>query len=90
MFWLCKKKPGDPPPPFNHRDLDDENDASVVLRKVLGDPPANVLYTRWVFDEEKNENVLVTYPRSGAQSSADIEMGNLDSNDTSVASPKLA
>jgi hypothetical protein len=32
--WLRHKKPGDPPPPLEHRDLDNDNDASVVLRKV--------------------------------------------------------
>lgn len=53
--------------------MDDDNDASVVLRKVLGEPPADVLYTRWVLDEEKNETVLVTYPQS---SGVDIELGN--------------
>jgi hypothetical protein len=68
LGWLCRKKAGDPPPPFEHRDLDDDNDAAIVLHRVLGDPPANVVYTRWVFDEEKNENVLVT-------STGDIEEG---------------
>lgn len=70
LCWLCKRKSGEPPPPFEHRDLDDDNDASIVLRKVLGEPPANVVYTRWVYDEEKNENVLVTYPATG-----DVEEG---------------
>lgn len=72
MCWLCKKNKGDPSPPFSHRDLDDDNDASIVLRKVLGDPPSNVRYIRWMYDEEKNENVLVTYPGS----TADIEKGH--------------
>ena len=62
LCYLRKKNKGDPPPPFKHRDIDDENDASLVLRKVLGDPPAHCLYTRWVFDEEQNEHVLITYP----------------------------
>lgn len=69
LCYLRKKNKGDPPPPFDHRDIDDENDASLILRKVLGDPPAHCLYTRWVFDEERNENVLITYPRL----SGDIE-----------------
>lgn len=71
ICYLRDKNKGDPPPPFEHRDIDDENDASLVLRKVLGDPPALCSYTRWVFDEEKNENVLITYPTL----SGDIEEG---------------
>ena len=63
--YLRNRQPGDPPPPFEHRDIDDENDASVILRKVMGDPPANVVYTRWEYDEERNVNVLVTYPKKG-------------------------
>lgn len=86
MCWLCQRKAGDPPPPFVHRDLDDGNDASVVLRKVLGEPPAGVLYTRWVYDEEKNEHVLVTYPQDG---SGDIEMGSAIPKDDSASSSKL-
>jgi hypothetical protein len=45
----------DPAPPFTTRDIDDENDASVVLMKVLGPPPANVRYRRWMWNEEKKE-----------------------------------
>uniref|UniRef100_A0A7S1VK42 Uncharacterized protein n=1 Tax=Grammatophora oceanica TaxID=210454 RepID=A0A7S1VK42_9STRA len=48
----CDRKAGDPAPPFDHRDIDDENDASVVLRKVLGDPPDNVVYKRWRINED--------------------------------------
>jgi len=55
------RKAGDPAPPFDHRDTDDENDASVVLRKVLGPPPRNVVYKRWEFDEESGESMLVTH-----------------------------
>jgi hypothetical protein len=48
------------------------------------------LYTRWVFDEEKNENVLITYPTL----SGDIEEGggllHLQSDDVEeVGSSKL-
>lgn len=48
----CSKKSGDPAPPFRYKDIDDINDASIVLRKVLGDPPLNVRYHRWGWDEE--------------------------------------
>lgn len=58
------RKKGDPFPPFEHRDWDDDNDASKVLMKVLGDPPKDVVYSRWDYDEERGENVLVTYPKS--------------------------
>eukprot|EP00546_Thalassionema_frauenfeldii_P019227 CAMPEP_0178900082 /NCGR_PEP_ID=MMETSP0786-20121207/3272_1 /TAXON_ID=186022 /ORGANISM="Thalassionema frauenfeldii, Strain CCMP 1798" /LENGTH=280 /DNA_ID=CAMNT_0020571039 /DNA_START=693 /DNA_END=1536 /DNA_ORIENTATION=+ len=54
------RKASEPAPAFDHRDIDDENDASVVLRKVLGPPPRNVVYKRWEFDEESGETVLVT------------------------------
>lgn len=32
--------------------------------KVLGDPPKDVVYTRWDYDEERGENVLVTFPKN--------------------------
>lgn len=67
--YLRNRQPGDPAPaPFEHRDIDDENDASLVLRKVLGDPPANVAYSRWVYDEERNEHTLMTYPEKNVGS----------------------
>ena len=56
------RKSGDPAPPFDHRDIDDECDASVILRKVLGPPPDIVVYRRWEYkDESSNELVLATY-----------------------------
>jgi hypothetical protein len=68
-----ERKAGDPAPPFDHRDIDDENDASVILRKVLGPPPPNVVYRRWELTES-NEPVLMTYP----ENVADLE--NRDEN----------
>jgi hypothetical protein len=49
--------------------------------------PANCLYRRWVFDEEKGENVLITYPTLGG----DIETGegSLISQSEDVAASKL-
>ena len=47
-------KKGDPAPPFKYRDIDDENDASVILQRVLGDPPINVAYRRWQRDDTDN------------------------------------
>ena len=58
-----KKEKDDPAPPFRYRDIDDENDASVVLQKVLGNPPRNVAYRRWQWDEE-NQLELVEPPPS--------------------------
>jgi hypothetical protein len=55
----CSKKSGDPAPPFTTRDIDDENDASVILMKVLGPPPANVRYRRWMWNEEKKAMGMV-------------------------------
>eukprot|EP00574_Skeletonema_japonicum_P009692 CAMPEP_0201730842 /NCGR_PEP_ID=MMETSP0593-20130828/23754_1 /ASSEMBLY_ACC=CAM_ASM_000672 /TAXON_ID=267983 /ORGANISM="Skeletonema japonicum, Strain CCMP2506" /LENGTH=327 /DNA_ID=CAMNT_0048223489 /DNA_START=414 /DNA_END=1397 /DNA_ORIENTATION=+ len=54
----CSKKGGDPAPPFRYEDIDDINDASVVLRKVLGNPPLNVTYRGWQWDEESKEFLL--------------------------------
>ena len=60
------RKSGDPAPPFDHHDVDDENDASVILRKVLGDPPKNVVCRRWEFENESsNDVVLRTYGKVG-------------------------
>ena len=71
------RKHGDPFPPFEHRDLDDDSDASKILMKVLGDPPKDVIYTRWDYDEERGENVLVSYPQS-----AEIDLGTLKAHDS--------
>ena len=51
----CSKKAGDPAPPFRYKDIDDINDASIVMRKVLGDPPSNVKYNRWEWNDDCNE-----------------------------------
>lgn len=79
-----KHKQGEPAPPFEHRDLDDENDASVILRKVLGDPPANVVYRRWEFNEQ-GKIVLVTRGASSSseQKENDVE-GGLMGSESSV------
>lgn len=88
--WLIHKKPGDPALPFQHRDVDDDKDASVVLRKVLGDPPATVKYTRWMYDEEKNENVLVTYPMTGDTESPSLDLMAPEANETGDEEPLVA
>lgn len=63
----CSKKSKDPAPSFTYGDIDDINDASVVLRKVLGEPPMNVTYHRWEWDEESNQFDLVP-PAEGNES----------------------
>jgi len=65
-----RHKLGEPAPPFEQRDIDDENDASVVLRKVLGEPPANVVYKRWEFNDE-GEHTLVTIGPASASKKQD-------------------
>ena len=55
----CSKKSGDPAPPFTTRDIDDENDASIVMMKVLGPPPVNVRYRRWMWDEDEQKMKMV-------------------------------
>ena len=50
-----QKRKADPAPPFQYRDIDDENDASVILQKVLGDPPKNVRYRRLHPIDEENQ-----------------------------------
>ena len=62
-----QKKPSDPAPPFEYRgrprDIDDEHDAAVVLQKLLGDPPLNVTYRRWQWDDEESQlEIVVTQP----------------------------
>ena len=61
---------GEAAPPFSYRDIEDEHDASVVLRAVLGEPPANVVYRRWRWNE-KNELELQTLPAEQEEDFAD-------------------
>lgn len=73
------RKGGDPAPPFDHRDVDDEFDASVILRKVIGPAPKNVVYRRWEFkDESSDELVLATY--AAESNIVDLEKGNVKQN----------
>ncbi|GAX15728.1 hypothetical protein FisN_3Hh203 [Fistulifera solaris] len=57
----CDRKAGDPAPPLDVHDFDDECDASTILIKVLGPPPANVCIRRWRWDPELQKNVLDEY-----------------------------
>lgn len=57
-----QKKRGEPAPAIVPRDIDDEHDASIILQKVLGDPPNNVLYRRFQWDEE-NQLRLIERPQ---------------------------
>ena len=68
-------KEGDPAPPFIDRDIDDENDASMILFKVLGDPPANVRIKRWIWDEDQQKHVLFQFPRPEANDQNNVEEG---------------
>jgi hypothetical protein len=60
----CDRKAGEPALPFEVHDIDDDWDASSVLIKVLGPPPANVVIRRWRWDPEAQKNILETYPES--------------------------
>ena len=60
----CDRKAGEPAPPPEVYDLDDDCDASTVLLHVLGPPPPNVIIRRWRYDPEKAEHVLETYPEN--------------------------
>lgn len=63
--YHCRyKNRNEPAPPFAQHDFDDDWDASSVLFHVLGPPPENVVIRRWKWDEDKNEDVLWTYPLS--------------------------
>jgi len=71
----CDRKAGDPAPPFEVHDFDDNHDASTVLMKVLGPPPPNVVIRRWRWDPEKGENVLDVYPEdAGVDADADKKL----------------
>ena len=58
------RKAGEPAPPFDEHDFDDEWDASTVLIKVAGPPPPNVVIRRWRWDPEKGTNYLETFPEN--------------------------
>lgn len=58
----CSRKAGEPAPPFEDHDFDDEWDASTVLMKVLGPPPRDVCFRRWRWDPEAEKNYLESYP----------------------------
>jgi len=58
------RKNGEPAPSFDEHDFDDELDASTVLLKALGPPPANVVIKRWRWDPEKVEYYLDTFPEN--------------------------
>ena len=60
----CSRKAGDPAPGFEEHDIDDDWDASTVLMKVVGPPPANVVIRRWRWDPEKGANILEAYPEN--------------------------
>jgi len=69
------KKPDEPAPPFEHRDIDDENDASVILRKVLGDPPVDVVYKKWELNEQGENIVVALEASSSGKKQEDAELG---------------
>jgi hypothetical protein len=66
------RKAGDPAPQFEEQDFEDAWDASTVLMKVLGPPPANVVVKRWRYDPEKCENFLQTFPE-GTEGDSDLK-----------------
>jgi hypothetical protein len=59
----CDRKAGEPAPPFEVHDFDDDWDASSVLMKMIGPPPPNVVIRRWRWDPEKGENYLDVCPK---------------------------
>lgn len=68
----CGRRAGEPAPPREVHDFDDEFDASTVLMKVLGAPPPNVGIRRWRFDPELGQNVLDVFPAGGERSTPQI------------------
>ena len=52
----CTHKKGDVALPFDHADLDDDNDASKILQLLVGDPPPNVKINRWEDRFEKDDD----------------------------------
>ena len=63
----CDRKAGEPAPPVEHHDFDDELDASTLLMQVLGPPPPNVVIRRWRWDPESQRNILDVYPPEMAE-----------------------
>jgi hypothetical protein len=63
--------PGEPFPPCQHRDLDDDHCASTILAACLGDPPSNVVYRKWerkqgVERGQDMDEVAIINPKSWA------------------------
>lgn len=59
-----RQGPHEPFPPYQIRDLDDDNCASNILVTCLGDPPSNVVYRRWdltkgaeMYEVVENQNI---------------------------------
>ena len=67
----CSRKAGDPAPPLEDHDFDDEHDASTLLMHVLGPPPPNVVIKRGRYDPESQQNVLDVYPPEMAEEDDD-------------------
>lgn len=68
----CDRKIGEPAPPFEEHDFDDDYDASSVLRSVIGPPPANVVIKRLRWDPEKCDHFLEVYPPPPPLKDADL------------------
>ncbi|KAL7579698.1 hypothetical protein ACA910_021844 [Epithemia clementina (nom. ined.)] len=58
----CHQAAGEPAPPPEVYDLDDDIDASTILFRLFGPPPPNVVIRRWRYDPEKKTYFLETYP----------------------------
>jgi hypothetical protein len=56
------RQAGEPAPPREIHDIDDEFDASTVLLKVIGPPPPHVVIRRFRYDPEIGEDVIDVYP----------------------------
>ena len=65
------RQSGGPFPPPAHPDWEDDHDAVRVLQAVLGDPPRNVVYQRWEWDDETKGYVVVKLPIRAAASTGD-------------------
>ena len=77
-------KKDDPFPPFTFADHDDDNDAARILQTVLGNPPPNVEYKRWIYDESNGEyrveNLRATNLGKGVGSNTENNMDDIEVN----------
>lgn len=85
----CSHKKGDLAPPMNdHVDIDDDNDASKVLQRVLGNPPPNVKINRWEDCDEDQDLIAEVGTNNSSIRNRNDELNSSCGNDIEMAMSK--